>query len=619
MQRMSIDQALVGADSIRQVRASANGVFWLAGIAAEDGRITIRRWHDGEVTDITPSSNVRSRVMEYGGGAYAVSNDLVAWCDDLTQRLWLCEKNSPRPLTPVSTRFRYGGLALAPERRLLLAVREDHDARPEERSEIVALSLDSDNAGGGHVLVTGADFYAGPALRDGQLAWFQWMHPNMSWDASQVCIASCQDDAADGLSRVAPVAADAGVSAQHPLWLGDGSIAFVTADSGYWNWRVIDGDETYTWYTPHDCSVPVWVLDSPPACAVGEDLLATVQIAGGRGALALWQPRSGGVTYPLPDTAMIESVASRGDELFVIAQWTDRPASLVRISPTGERSEIVTSEPLADASRPVYRWSEGKAGPVQSWFYPVPTATAASPLLVLTHGGPTSVHYPSFDRMVQFWVSRGIAVLDVNYSGSSGFGRAYRDRLAGQWGVLDVADVVAATREVCQAGLADPERVAIAGGSAGGYTTLQALVTSDTFSAGISSYGIGDLRALVKQTHKAESHYTFSLVAPWPEGEQIYQDRSPITQLDQLSTPMLIMQGLEDRVVPPQQAFDMAAAVRAKGLPVALVTFEHEGHGFRSLTARRQALEAQVSFLEQVFGLPHSQDVAPLAIENLPS
>jgi peptidase S9, prolyl oligopeptidase domain protein len=291
----------------------------------------------------------------------------------------------------------------------------------------------------------------------------------------------------------------------------------------------------------------------------------------------------------------------------------------VRISPTGERSEIVTSEPLADASRPVYRWSEGKAGPVQSWFYPVPTATAASPLLVLTHGGPTSVHYPSFDRMVQFWVSRGIAVLDVNYSGSSGFGRAYRDRLAGQWGVLDVADVVAATREVCQAGLADPERVAIAGGSAGGYTTLQALVTSDTFSAGISSYGIGDLRALVKQTHKAESHYTFSLVAPWPEGEQIYQDRSPITQLDQLSTPMLIMQGLEDRVVPPQQAFDMAAAVRAKGLPVALVTFEHEGHGFRSLTARRQALEAQVSFLEQVFGLPHSQDVAPLAIENLPS
>lgn len=168
---MSIDQALVGADSIRQVRASANGVFWLAGIAAEDGRMTIRRWHDGEVTDITPSSNVRSRVMEYGGGAYAVSNDLVAWCDDLTQRLWLCEKNSPRPLTPVSTRFRYGGLALAPERRLLLAVREDHDARPEERSEIVALSLDSDNAGGGHVLVTGADFYAGPALRDGQLAW----------------------------------------------------------------------------------------------------------------------------------------------------------------------------------------------------------------------------------------------------------------------------------------------------------------------------------------------------------------------------------------------------------------------------------------------------------------
>jgi probable peptidase len=189
--------------------------------------------------------------------------------------------------------------------------------------------------------------------------------------------------------------------------------------------------------------------------------------------------------------------------------------------------------------------------------------------------------------------------------------------LKGQWGVLDVADVVAAAREVCRVGLADPERVAIAGGSAGGYTTLQALVTSDFFAAGISSYGIGDLRALVEETHKAESCYTFTLVAPWPEGEQVYRERSPITQLDRLDTPMLILQGLEDRVVPPRQAFDMAKAVRAKGLPLALVTFEHEGHGFRSLAARRQSLESQLSFLEQVLGMPLSDDIPVLSIENL--
>ena len=342
----------------------------------------------------------------------------------------------------------------------------------------------------------------------------------------------------------------------------------------------------------------MWVLDTPPACAVGDDLLATVQIADGRGALALWHPRSGGVTHPLPGTAMVESLASSGQDLFAVAEWDDRPASLVRISPTGERTELVASEPLPGLSRPVSRWSEGPAGPVHSWFYPVPDAVATPPMLVLTHGGPTSVHYPSFDKMIQFWVSRGICVLDVNYSGSTGFGRAYRDRLKGRWGVLDVADVVAAAREVCRAELADPKRVAIAGGSAGGYTTLQALVTSDFFAAGISSYGIGDLRSLVEETHKAESHYTFALVAPWPEGEQIYRERSPITRLDRLNAPMLILQGLEDRVVPPGQAFDMADAVRAKGLALALVTFEHaqrrrsrpadrESQGLRKETALR--------------------------------
>ena len=609
---MSIDQALKGMDSIRQVRASGDGVFWLAGIAAEDGRMTVRRWREGRITEITPGFNVRSRVMEYGGGAYAVADALVAWCDDFTKRLWIRDGGTTRPLTPGSTRFRYGGLALDPQRRLLLAVREDHEVTPEERSEIVALDLDSGNADGGRVLVSGADFYAGPAVRDGRLAWFQWMHPNMSWDEASVWATNLDDP-----GHVDRIFGKPGVSAQHPVWLGDGSLACVTDESGHWNWVVYHREGTSAWRTPHDCSIPVWVLDTPPACAVGDDLLATVQIADGRGALALWHPRSGGVTHPLPGTAMVESLASFGQDLFAVAEWDDRPASLVRISPTGERTELVASEPLPGLSRPVRRWSEGPAGPVHSWFYSVPDAVAAPPMLVLTHGGPTSVHYPSFDKMIQFWVSRGICVLDVNYSGSTGFGRAYRDRLKGRWGVLDVADVVAAAREVCRAGLADPGRVAIAGGSAGGYTTLQALVTSDFFAAGISSYGIGDLRSLVEETHKAESHYTFALVAPWPEGEQIYRERSPITRLDRLNAPMLILQGLEDRVVPPGQAFDMADAVRAKGLALALVTFEHEGHGFRSLAAREQSLESQVSFLEQVFGLPLSDDVPVLPIENL--
>ncbi len=607
---MSLDEALLGSDSIRQVRTSADGVFWLASIAAEDSRSTIRCWDGDGIIDITPEANVRSRVMEYGGGAYDVADSLVAWCDDRTRRVWLRDGQHRRPITPSSSRFRYGGLALVPERRWLLAVREDHDITPEERTEIVALDLDGDNLDGGQVLVTGADFYAGPTAMAGSLAWFQWQHPHMSWDEAAVCTAPL-----DHPEQVHVVAQGADVSAQHPLWVAAESLAYVSDESGYWNWHFHTPTAQHQWLTPHDCSTPTWVLDRAAACALNEDLIATVQLIDGRGTLALWQPSSGEISYPLPNTAMIESIAARGEDLFVIAEWDDRAASLVHISPTADHHEIVSSTPLPQASAPVSRWAEGKAGPVHSWFYPVANSTTP-PLLVLTHGGPTSVHYPSFDKVVQFWTSRGIAVLDVNYSGSTGFGRKYRDRLKGQWGILDVADVVAAAQQLCDEGLADPARIAIAGGSAGGYTTLQALVSSDIFAAGMSFYGVADLRTLILDTHKAESRYTYSLVGPWPEAEQTYLERSPITQLDRLNAPMLILQGLQDRVVPPAQAYAMAEAVRAKGLPLALLTFPDEGHGFRGLDSRRRALAAQLSFLEQVFQLPLSPDVPVLAVEG---
>lgn len=608
---ISIDDALAGEDAISQVRTSDLGVHWLARIAEQNGRVTVRRWDGTGIVELTPEANVRSRVMEYGGGAYDTAGDLVAYCDDVTRRVVLLEDGSHRHLTQEQERYRWGDLHLVPERRLLIAVREDHDAVPEARTEIVALNLDDGNADGGRILLSGADFYAGPRHRDGRLAWFQWAHPNMSWDSAEVVVASL-DDPTD--ARV--VAGGQGVSAQHPLWGRNGSLFWASDETGFWNWYSNDGDETLGWHVDHDCDIPTWVLDSPPAAAVGTDMLATIEISDGRGVLALWRPGTGGVTHPLPGTAFIDSVAALGDDIFVIASWPDRPASLVRLSPSGERQEIVASTPVEGAVAATSRWADSVAGPVQSWFYTHPDMRTP-PLLVMTHGGPTSARDAAYNREVQFWVSRGFAVLDVNYSGSTGFGRAYRDRLKGQWGVLDVADVVAAVGDVTAAGLADPERVAITGGSAGGYTTLQALVTTDVFAAGISSYGIGDLRALVADTHKAESRYPDSLIGPWPEAEQTYLDRSPVTQLGNLKTPMLILQGLQDKVVPPNQAYAMADAVREAGKPLALVTFDDEGHGFRGLATRRTALESKVSFLQQVFGLEHSEDVAPLPIENL--
>ncbi|RMB60007.1 alpha/beta hydrolase family protein [Tessaracoccus antarcticus] len=609
---ISIDAALTGEDSLSQVRTSGQGVHWLASIAEQNGRVTIRRWDGADIVELTPQANVRSRVMEYGGGAYDVSGDLLAYCDDVTARVFLLEHDNHTPLTPVQDRYRWGDLHLVPELRILVAVREDHEATPEARTEVVALSLDGDNVDGGRIIVTGADFYAGPRVHEGRLAWFQWAHPNMSWDSAEVVLCTLEDP-----SDARVVAGGQGISAQHPLWCCHGQLAWSSDETGFWNWYSTDGINTVAWNVNHDCDIPTWVLDKAPVAAVGDDMLATVEIVNGTGVLALWQPSSGGVTYPLPGTSFIESIASLGDDIFVVASWPNRAASLVRLSPTGERREIVGSTPVDGAVAPTSRWTDSVAGPVQSWFYTRPDLRTP-PLVVMTHGGPTSARDAAYDRQIQFWVSRGFAVLDVNYSGSTGFGRAYRDRLKGQWGILDVADVVAAVQDVTNAGLADPDRVAITGGSAGGYTTLQALVTTDVFAAGISSYGIGDLRALLQDTHKAESRYPDSLIGPWPEAQQVYLDRSPVTQLENLKTPMLILQGLQDTVVPPNQAYAMAEAVRAAGKPLALVTFEGEGHGFRGMDARRSALESKVSFLQQVFGMEHSTDVPVLAIENLP-
>lgn len=614
-QPRTLDSVLHYPDALSQVRASGDEVYWLATIAAEDGRSTVRRLRGGLVEDLTPEASVRSRAMEYGGGAYAVDRATLAYCDDRTGQLWLRDDAGTRALTRAQRRFVYGGLCLALEAGVLLAVREDHDASPEARTEIVALDLGTDNPDGGRVVATGADFYAGIAVQGDQLAWFQWNHPNMSWDTAGVYRASLarslRREPGD-VDHAVPVFARDGVSAQHPVWLASGRLAFVADESGFWNWHVEGGA---TWTTPHDCAPPTWVLNPAPAAALPSGGIATVRYDDGFGTLAVWDPATGAVGTPLDGTADIESIAVGDGRVFVVAQWPDRAATLVELTQEGATVLAGPTAPEEGAVAPRSIWTDGEAGPVQSWLY-LP-GTQRPPLLVMTHGGPTSMATAAFDATVQFWVSRGFAVLDVNYSGSTGFGRAYRDRLRGAWGLLDVSDVASAATEVARRGLADPARIAITGGSAGGFTTLKSLVSTRVYAAGMSRYGIGDLTTLATDTHKAESRYLDGLVAPWPEGEAVYVERSPINHLDRLATPMLILQGTEDKVVPPNQAEQLAQAVRASGRPLALLMLEGEGHGFRALANRRAALEAQVSFLEQVFGLPASPDVPVLAIENL--
>ncbi|SDL66015.1 alpha/beta hydrolase family protein [Tessaracoccus oleiagri] len=601
---LPLDFVIKRRDTISQVRATSSGVYWLAGIAAEDGRITVRRRVDGETVDVTPDASVRTRVMEYGGGAFDAELGTVVFNDDRTNQIFILDEQGARALTPPQSRYFYGGLHLHLEDGVVVAVREDHDATPEPKSEVVAIPLD----GGDDVVVaTGADFYAGPRIRDGVVAWQQWDHPYMSWDTSSIWTAPLDNPE----SPHCVFAAD-GVSAQHPMWLAPGVLAYTSDESGYWNWHVVEGDQRRSWMVDHDCDTPVWVLDRPSAVAVDRDVVAAMEIVGGYGRLALWQPSNGGVTYPLPGTVWINSIATYDSRIYVIADFADRPSELIELSPTGTTTVLAGGEETTCIAKPVSH----RTGLVQTWFY-APPGVERPPLIVKTHGGPTTQATASFDEEVQFWLSRGFAVADVNYRGSTGFGREYRDALKLNWGIADVEDVVAVVEDLAEKGRIDRDRVAIKGGSAGGYTTLQALVTTDVFAAGLSRYGIGDLETLLQHTHKAESRYPFSLVGPWPEAEATYRERSPIHHLDRLRTPMLILQGLEDKVVPPQQAYEMADAVRRAGKPLAVVTFEDEGHGFRALAARREALEAEVSFLEQVFGLPLSEDVPKLQIENL--
>jgi dipeptidyl aminopeptidase/acylaminoacyl peptidase len=596
-------------------------VYWVESHASQGGRASLWRLApDGSRSEVTPDHNVRSSVHEYGGGAFSVASGVVAYVDFASQQVHVVEKGEPpRPITPTG-RLRYGGLVVVPGRRRLYAVREDHTLSDLDCvNTLVRLDLDSDNPSGGAVIASGADFYSQPAVADDdRLAWFEWDHPNMPWDATRLVVAE-----ADG-SEAVVVAGGAEESAIYPAWAPDGSLLFCSDRTGWWNLHRWDGpDVTALHDDPYDCCNAPWLLGGAPYSVLDDQ----------RVVVTLWMdglPRPGLVTEgqftPLHLAATSLAYGGSGARTVARIGYADTPLELAVIdwetlSRTTLRKSSETELEVVSVAQPL-TW-DGPEGKVQAWWYPpvgldvVAPAGELPPVIVKSHGGPTGFSSADLNLANQFWTSRGIAVLDVNYSGSSHFGRAYRNRLQGRWGLVDVRDCVDAVRVVVDRGLADPARLAIMGGSAGGYTTLQALVSSGVFGAGLSDYGISDLSTLATDTHKFESHYTDGLVAPWPGGKAVYEERSPIHHLERLSSPMLLQQGLEDRVVPPSQAREMAAAVRAKGLPVALALYEGEGHGFRRAETIAASLNAKLSFLGQVFGFVPAGDVPLLAVANL--
>lgn len=590
-----------------------NGVrYWTEGHPEDGGRVSLWRQFPGTpATQFTdPDVNIRTAVNEYGGGDWTVADGLVAYSTAPDGAVWLQGHEGPARRLAPGEGFRYAALSLAPAAGLLLAVREDHRAPGEPPQTIVALDLDGDNLDGGRVLVSGADFYAHPSLNAaGQLAWAEWRHPQMPWDQACVAVAPLADP-----GRRIEVESRPGVSALYPAWAPDGALIYLSDDNGFWNFRRwYDGQVADLWPASADFCGPLWTLGPVPYTVIDATHVGCTWLVDGFAHLGVLDFASTPRLHELDVPAVSAAVTGNGGRCLAVLGFADRPSELVDLDwESGtwhgvQRAELPPVAALAiSPARPV-TWNSPD-GPVHGWFYS-PTnesfrapAAELPPVQVWTHGGPTGFAGPEFNLAVQFWTSRGIGILDVNYSGSSGYGRAYRERLRGNWGLSDVRDCVLGVQSLVADGLADPARLSIRGGSAGGYTTLAALTETDVFAAGISLYGIGDLETLATDDHKFESRYLDGLVGPYPQARETYRERSPIHHLDRLRCPMLILQGADDRVVAPTQATAMAESVAAKGLPVRLRIFEGEGHGFRRAETIIEVAELALAFLAEVHG-----------------
>jgi dipeptidyl aminopeptidase/acylaminoacyl peptidase len=628
---ISVDHLIGSSVGLSGVQIDGDNVYWLESRADERGRAGLwrRPISGGEPVEVTPpTACVRDRVHEYGGGEYHVSAVLVVYSEFSDGRLYaLRDDSTPRPITPEGA-LRFGDIRVHPEQGLVLAVREDHSRVAEPINTIVALDLDGPNIDGGTVLCSGADFYSTPELSaSGRLAWTQWNHPNMPWDSTTIMIGSLSGRV---ITDSEAIAGGVGESALQPRWLGE-KLIFASDRTNWWNlylWS--DGQVKPLHEAEAEFCAPQWTLGQRPYAIIDDDhLLCTVNRSGEQ-SIEVLQISSGTLRSTASPGVATTSLDVGGRCAAAVLSFPDRPAALALLDLDRDawdtvRSSFKISIPVEAISlaRGLSWTSEGRE--VHGYFYPpvntnwqAPAGTLP-PMITLIHGGPTGFASPEFKIGYQFWTSRGFAILDVNYSGSAGYGREYRDRLKGRWGVLDVQDCISGTLAMGTERLADPARLAIRGGSAGGFTALAALTMSHVFTAAISQYGIADLEALAKDTHKFESRYIDSLIGPYPKDRQLYLERSPINHLDQLSAPMLLLQGTEDMVVPPEQAEMLAAAARRRGLAVALIMFEGEGHGFRRAETIKAAIEAQIYFLGRIFGFEPADQVPPISIDNLSS
>jgi dipeptidyl aminopeptidase/acylaminoacyl peptidase len=626
---------LIVSDSIRlgSIVLDGDDIYWSEGRPSEGGRnVIVRRSADGSVTDITPASfNVRTRVHEYGGGAFIVNQGTIYFTNFADQRLYRqAQSQEPEPITAALER-RYADMVIDRQRKRLICVCEDHTKTEREAvNTLVSIPLDSDGGNKLETLTSGNDFYSTPRLSpDGShLAWLTWNHPNMPWDGSELWIGELDTDGS--MKQSERIAGGPDESIFQPQWSPDGVLYFISDRSGWWNlcrWRNMKVESLYE--KAAEFGLPQWVFgQSTYAFASPQRLICWYADNEGSHLVNLDTATHEVTPLAVPYTSMTEICATVAYVVFLGGSRSN-PAAIVKLDlATGcaeelRRASSISLDPayLSPAQPIEFPTEHGQTA--YAYYYAPRNAdfkadpSEQPPLLVISHGGPTAAASSALNLEIQFWTSRGIAILDVNYGGSTGYGRAYRERLKGQWGVVDVDDCVNGAKYLVERRLADAKRLAIRGGSAGGYTTLCALTFRDTIKAGASYYGVSDLQALVDDTHKFESRYLLGLVGPLPERQDLYDQRSPIHFTDRLSCPLIFFQGLEDKIVPPNQAEAMVEALRAKKLPVAYLAFEGEQHGFRRAENIKRSLEAELYFYSQIFKFDLREAIEPVEIENL--
>lgn len=605
-----------GSITLQHTTLTPEGLFWLESRPSEGGRyVVVRRSADGTTEDAIPAGwNARTRVHEYGGGSYWIHGDTLFFTNFADQRLYRVDPGSePRPITPepeIPSGLRYADGVVTGDGGTIICVRERHHEGAEATNELVALA--ADGSGNARIIASGHDFYSSPRLSpDGKkLAFLAWDHPHMPWDGTELHVG---DWIGGRLERAERVQGGGEDSIFQPAWSPDGVLHFVSDRSGWWNlYRLgASGPEPIA-AMEAEFGVPQWVFGLSTYAFLPDGRIIAMFIQDGVDNLALIE--QGKVArIDLPFTAESPATISVSEfEVAFIGGSPDVSLSVILLDArTGEWESVQTSSELKfdrgylSAAQPISFPTEG--GQVaHALFYPPKNKDIEGaggekpPLIVFTHGGPTSRVNAALNLQIQFWTSRGFAVVDVNYGGSTGYGTEYRNRLRGNWGVVDIDDCVNAARYLVRKGEVDENRLVIRGGSAGGYTTLGALAFRDVFRAGANYFGVADMETFVGDTHKFESRYLDTLIGPYPESKDLYYSRSPVNFADQITAPLITFQGLEDLIVPPSQSEQIVEALRKRGIRHEYLTFEGEQHGFRKAETIKRVLDAELSFYTEV-------------------